>query len=86
MFSIAVISVTGILSLFVFQIWTFSFKKKYHIGCPFLLILLSNNIQLNPGPHYNFQNNCLNFMNWDLNSLAKDDFHRVDLIEAHLYF
>ena len=31
----------------------------------------------------NFQNNCLNFMNWKLNSLTKDNFHRVVLIEAH---
>ena len=34
MFSIAIIPVTCILSLFVFQIWIFSFKKVYPIGCP----------------------------------------------------
>ena len=50
---------------------------------PFLLILLSNDIQLNPTPQPNLQNNCLNFMNWNLNSLTKDNFHRVDLIGAH---
>ena len=33
------------------------------------------------GPH--FQNNFFNFMSWNLNSLAKDNFHRVSLIEAH---
>ena len=82
MFSIAIILGTCSLSLFVFQIWNFSFKKNVP-WVPSLLILLSNDIQLNPGPQPNLQNNCLNFMNWNLNSLTKDNFHRVDLIEAH---
>ena len=82
MFSIAIIPGTCILTLFVFQIWTFSFKKNV-TWVPFLLILLSNDIQLNPGSQPNLQNNYLNFMNWNLNSLTKDNFHRVDLIEAH---
>ena len=38
---------------------------------------------MNPGPQNHFQNNFFNFMNWNLNSLTKDDFHRVDLIDAH---
>ena len=29
------------------------------------------------------QNQFLSFMNWNLNSLVKDNFGRVDLIEAH---
>ena len=41
---------------------------------------MSNDISINPGPH--FQNNCFNFMSWNLNSLAKDNFQRVSLIEA----
>ena len=48
-----------------------------------LLIVLSNDIHLNPVPQSHFQNNCLNFMNWNLNSLTKDNFRHVDLIEAH---
>ena len=44
---------------------------------------MSNDIHLNPGPIPNLRNNCLNFMNWNLNSSTKDNFHRVDLIEAH---
>ena len=35
------------------------------------------------GPQSHFQNNFFNFMNWNLNSLTKDNFHRVDLIWAH---
>ena len=46
-----------------------------------LVIYLSNDISTNPGPQ--FQNNFFNFMSWNLNSLAKDNFHRVSLIEAH---
>ena len=45
-----------------------------------LLIYLSNDISKHPGPQ--FQNN-FNFMSWNLNSLAKDNFHPVNLIEAH---
>ena len=48
-----------------------------------LLIVMSNDIQLNPGPRSHFQNNFFSFMNWNLNSITKDNFHRVDLIESH---
>ena len=48
-----------------------------------LLILISNDIHMNPGPQNHFQNNFFNSMNWNLNSLTKDSFHRVDLIDAH---
>ena len=46
-----------------------------------ILILLANDIELNPGPP--LQNQFLSFMNWNLNSLVKDNFGRIDLIEAH---
>ena len=49
-----------------------------------LVIYLSNDISKNPGPH--FQNTFFNFMSWNLNSLAKDNFQRVNLIEAHNSF
>ena len=51
-----------------------------------LVIYLSNDISKNPGPEPHFQNNFFNFMSWNLNSLAKDNFHRVSLIEAHNSF
>ena len=44
---------------------------------------MSNDIRLNPGPQSHFLDNPLTFMNWNLNSLTKDNFRRVDLIEAH---
>ena len=46
-----------------------------------LVIYLSNNISKNPGPH--FQNTFFNFVSWNINSLAKDNFQRVSLIEGH---
>ena len=42
---------------------------------------MSNDVHLNPGPA--FHNNFFNFLYWNLNSLAKDNFERVHLIEAH---
>ena len=57
-----------------------------HEECPYLgpsllLILLSNDIEMHPGPQYN--ENVFSFVNWNLNSLAKNNFERVQLIEAH---
>ena len=46
-----------------------------------LLLLLANDIEFNPGPHYH--DNFFSFMNWNLNSLAKNNFERIKLIEAH---
>ena len=43
--------------------------------------ILSNDVQLNPGPSpQNF-----NLMTWNVNSIPKDNFERVGLIEAQLY-
>ena len=46
----------------------------------FLKVLLSNDIETNPG---DFTNGFISFCNWNVNSLAKDNFHRVQLLEAH---
>ena len=46
----------------------------------FLKILLSHDFELNPG---DFINGFFNFCNWNVNSLSKDNFHRVQLLEAH---
>ena len=80
-FSISVTPVTCILCLFMFQIWCYSYVKRIPCWLPVFLIVISNDIHLNPGPHY--QNNFFSFLSWNLNSLAKDNFQRVRLIEAH---
>ena len=72
---------TLLLSIFVFQIWCHALSRNVPRWLPLLLIILANDIELNPGPP--LQNQFLSFMNWNLNSLVKDNFGRVGLIEAH---
>ena len=48
-----------------------------------VVIYLSNDISKNPGPGHHSQNTFFNFMSSDLNSLAKDNFQCVSLIETH---
>ena len=56
-------------------------KKKTNSWLPILLILLAHNIHLNPGPKH--MENSLSFMNWNLNSLPKNEFERIHLLEAY---
>ena len=81
MFTLAVSPAASLLCLVVFQILCYTFFKTVPTWLSILLILLSHDVQLHPGPGY--QNNFLNFMNWNLNSISKNDFERVRLIEAH---
>ena len=81
LFSIAVTPATSTLCILVFQIGCLSFTKKIPSWLPMFLIILSNDIHVNPGSH--FHDSFLNFMNWNLNSLANENFGRVQLIEAH---
>ena len=46
----------------------------------FLKILWSHDVELNPS---DFTIGFLNFCNWNVNSLSKDNFHRVQLLGAH---
>ena len=55
--------------------------KKMPLWLPIILVRLSNDVHLNPGPH--FQNSFLNLMSWNVNSLVKDNFNCVRHIEAH---
>ena len=49
-----------------------------------LLLKLSSDVHPNPGPPPdNFSNGFLSFCNWNLNTLSKDDFYRISLLEAH---
>ena len=80
-YSIALSPATCILALMLFQMWYHSLIKNVPLWLRTILLLLSNDINLNPGPH--FQNNFFNFMSWNLNSLAKDNFQRIRLIEVH---
>ena len=48
-----------------------------------LKIVLSNDVEKHPG---DFVNNFFTFCNWNLNSLAKDNFYRTQLLDAHNSF
>ena len=72
---------THILCICVTIIYCNIITKRVPPWVSLLLILLSNDIELNPGDNYH--GNLLTFMNWNLNSLAKNDFERIQLIEAH---
>ena len=67
------------LALLTFQNGCYHFTKKSPCWLPFLLLILSHDIHQNPGPP---TNSYLTFMSWNLNSLAKDNFHRLKLLEA----
>ena len=43
----------------------------------------SSDIHPNPGPVNNVSGGFLSFCNWNLNTLSKDNFHRITLLEAH---
>ena len=80
-FSIAFTQNACFLCLLIFQICCHSFTKNVPRWLSIILFALANDVHLNPGPQ--FQNNFFNFMSWNLNSLAKENFQRIRLIEAH---
>ena len=81
MFFTAITPAACMLCLVTFQVCCNFYSKNVQLWLSMVLIILSNDIHFNPGPEY--QNNFLNFMSWNVNSLAKKQFHRVHLIEAH---
>ena len=60
-FTDAVSPATVIVSVFVFQIWCHRLSSNVPHWVPLILILLANDIELNPGPL--LQNQLLSFMN-----------------------
>ena len=80
MFSIATTPSAQYVCVCVFQTFCLILAKKSPSWLSILLILISNDIEQNPGPGYH---NNFNFMNWNLNSLTTNKFSRIQLIEAH---
>ena len=80
----AVSPATLILSIFVFQIWCHELSSNVPRWLPFILILLANDIELNPGPP--LQNQFLSFMNWNLNSLVKENLNVLTLLKPIMPF
>ena len=55
----------------------------YHLSPSWLIfisLIITNDVETNPG---DFANGFFNFCNCNLNSLAKDNFSRVELLAAH---
>ena len=46
----------------------------------FIRLIVANDVETNPG---DYSNSFFTFCNWNINSLAKDNFQRVQLLEAH---
>ena len=48
-------------------------------------LVVCPDIHPNPGPAHsnNFTDGFLSFCNWNLNTLSKEDFYRITLLEAH---
>ena len=57
-------------------LWCHLCTKNVPNWLPVQLITFTNDVHLNPGP--TFQDNFFNFMPWNVNSLAKDNFQRVE--------
>ena len=78
-FYLATSPTSHILCIFAFQnsccYITINSPKWLH----FLLTILSNDIHQDPGP---LANSFFTFVNWNVNSIAKDNFYRLKLLEA----
>ena len=72
-----------LLPFCVFWFFTFGAIRAQNmcLWLPIMLVRLSNDVHLNLGHH--FQNSFFNFMSWNVNSLAEDNFNRFRHIEAH---
>ena len=81
MFYLSTTPCACILCLLVFQTWRQLLTRNSSPWLQILLIALSNDVHQNPGPP--FHNSFFTFMSWNVNSIAKDNFQRVRLIEAH---
>ena len=69
-----------VFCFYILSMWYYICFKCKSKWIPFLLIILANDISKNPGP---VTQNYFSFMNWNLNSLAKGNFERVPLLQAH---
>ena len=81
-FSVAVSQISHLLCVLLLMLGCFIGRERTPSWVYQLLLILANDIHLNPGPR-GYQNGFLKFMNYNLNSLAKDNFSRVQLLEAH---
>ena len=70
----------------IFKNFNLLFSISTTTWLPFLLIIWSNDVHINPGPEHvtnNSSSGHLSFCNWNLNTFSKDDFYRITLLQAH---
>ena len=79
-----IIRLGSLLNVFVLSpCFSFEFSAFWIFN---LLILLSYDVHPNPGQFSNnhvFSSGFFSFCNWNLNTLSKDNFSRISLLEAH---
>ena len=88
--SIKLVVLRSLCFIYIYFLNLWVFPYEFSVLWIFkLLILLSTDIHPNPGPgpNYNtnrdFSNGFFSFCNWNLNTLSKDNFNRISLLEAH---
>ena len=81
-FHLVITPIASILCILVFQNWCHCGTQSSPQWLQNLLLILSNDVSRNPGPP--FHNSFFSLISWNVNSIAKDDFQRVRVIEAHL--
>ena len=72
----------GFLSIFCFHHYP---SETLAVWISFMRLVLCPDIHPNPGPGQTniFAGGFLSFCNWNLNTLSKDDFYRITLLQAH---
>ena len=68
-------------TLYPLQTLLFSFSDDLPFWVTILVLILSNDIELNPGDYLN--KGFLSFCTWNLNTVSKDNFQRVSLLQVH---
>ena len=81
-FSIASTQIQSVFCLYLLTFHSLTLAVRCPIWFLLLILLLSSDIEKNPGPKSS-REKYFNFMCWNLNSFAKDNFNRKNLLEAH---
>ena len=73
------ITLLHIMLMYLYS-YPYELMALWHI---FLQLALSQDVHPNPGPLDSTNGGFLSFCNWNLNTLSKNDFYRISLLEAH---
>ena len=94
LFFLTIYAHTALILIYIYKILSPELRPQ-NLFCLWLMLLifpLSADIENNPGPGRRFStgtptttytDNFFSFCNWNLNTLSKNEFQRVSLLEAH---